>query len=60
MEQGNGYLTSAEVAELLRVSTYTVRAWARNGVLPASKLGSDWRFKWADIEVAVLQQQPRQ
>jgi excisionase family DNA binding protein len=37
-------LTAREVAELLRMPISTVYELARNGVLPASRLGRAWRF----------------
>jgi excisionase family DNA binding protein/YgiT-type zinc finger domain-containing protein len=33
-----------EVADLLRISTQTVYTLARNGKLPATKIGREWRF----------------
>ncbi len=48
--RGSGFLTrdevmtAREVAELLRIPTSTVYELARNGVLPASRLGRTWRF----------------
>ncbi len=38
------YLSVAEVATLLRVSTKTVRRWIKNGTLPATRFGRDWRI----------------
>jgi len=37
-------LTTAEAAELLRVSEFTIRRWCASGRLPAIKLGRDWRI----------------
>jgi excisionase family DNA binding protein len=37
-------MTAREVAELLRIPTSTVYEFAREGVLPASRLGRTWRF----------------
>jgi two-component system, response regulator, stage 0 sporulation protein F len=42
--RGNYYLTVEEVADYLKLSVVTVYMYARNGVLPASKLGKHWRF----------------
>ena len=53
-------LNAEEVAELLGYSIHTVRLLAREGKLPARKIGREWRFsrdallKW--IEVAPSQQ----
>lgn len=37
-------LTPKEAAEYLRLSVYTVKDYARRGVLPAAKVGGVWRF----------------
>ena len=42
-------LTTEEAAELLRVSTKTILALARNGSLPGEKVGRAWRFLRADL-----------
>lgn len=38
------YLTVKEVAEVLRVTPYTVRKWIRQGKLFASKTGKEYRI----------------
>ena len=38
-----------EVADLLRVSTQTIYTLARNGKLPATKIGREWRFSRVKI-----------
>jgi len=43
-------LTLQEVADLLRVHPNTVYRRAREGTIPAFKIGSDWRFHRASIE----------
>jgi excisionase family DNA binding protein len=42
-------LTADEAAHLLRVSTKTILALAREGVLPGEKVGRAWRFVRADL-----------
>lgn len=42
-------LTTEEAAELLRVSTKTILALARDGSLPGEKVGRAWRFLRADL-----------
>ena len=42
-------LTTAEAAELLRLSIYAVRELARHGKIPAKKLGKEWRFYRPDL-----------
>jgi excisionase family DNA binding protein len=43
-------LTIEEVAAWLRVAARTLRQWAEVGVIPAFKLGRQWRFRRTDIE----------
>lgn len=42
-------LTTEEAADLLRVSTKTVLALARDGALPGTKVGRAWRFLRTDL-----------
>ena len=42
-------LTVKEVAGLLKMSRVGVREMARNGGIPALKVGSDWRFIWSEV-----------
>jgi excisionase family DNA binding protein len=41
--------TTAEVAALLKLDPYTVRAYARDGILPAYRVGRTFRFDLAVI-----------
>ena len=49
------YLTIQEVAVLLRVGERTIYSLAREGRLPAMKIGNQWRIarsvlaKWAEV-----------
>jgi excisionase family DNA binding protein len=44
------YLTPAQVAEELQVTTVTVRRWIASGELPAAKAGPrKWRIRRADL-----------
>lgn len=43
-------LTIKEVAAWLRLAARTLRQWAEVGVIPAFKLGRQWRFRRTDIE----------
>jgi excisionase family DNA binding protein len=43
-------LTAAEVAKAFRVSRQTVIRWATDGVIPAIRVGRDWRFRRSDVE----------
>jgi excisionase family DNA binding protein len=42
-------LTVEEAAALLSFQPDTVREYAREGKLPAVKIGRAWRFVWADL-----------
>lgn len=42
-------LTAGEAAELLRVSTKTILALARDRSLPGEKVGRAWRFLRVDL-----------
>lgn len=43
-------LTLPEVAQLLKVAEKTVHSMAQKGLLPAFKVGGQWRFKRADLD----------
>ncbi len=43
-------LNVKEVADFLRVNVTTVYTWARQGQLPAIKVGRSWRFRQSDLE----------
>jgi excisionase family DNA binding protein len=49
MEKTTTVLTADEAAALLRVSTKTVLALARDGTLPGEKVGRAWRFVRDDL-----------
>jgi excisionase family DNA binding protein len=44
------YLTSAEVLPILRVSKQTLGRWAREGTIPAYRLGRQLRFPKEEFE----------
>jgi len=44
------YLTIPEVAELLRITERTAYSLAREGKLPAMKVGNRWRVARATLE----------
>jgi len=56
-EQGAGskerLLSAQEVAERLGIKPRTVALWAREGRLPAYRLGRYLRFKWELVERAL-------
>lgn len=45
----NEILTVKEVAVYLRVSRVTVWRWCQQGVIPASRLGRNWRIRRDDL-----------
>jgi len=42
-----------DVAKYFAVSVSTVRAWIRQGLIPALKLGGVYRFKLSEVEEAL-------
>jgi excisionase family DNA binding protein len=45
------YLSPAQVADELQVTTVTVRRWIASGELPAAKAGPrKWRIRRSDVE----------
>jgi excisionase family DNA binding protein len=43
-------LTVNAVAELLKISPEILRRHARNGLIPAHKVGRTWRFSRSELE----------
>jgi hypothetical protein len=43
----------ADVASLLELKPYTVKEYARRGILPGRKLGRTWRFLRPELEEAI-------
>jgi excisionase family DNA binding protein len=52
MEPKREWLTSAEAAEYIQIHLGTIRRWARDGMIPAVKLGNrgGFRFKLEDLD----------
>jgi excisionase family DNA binding protein len=52
MNKYEGWLTTLEAAAYLQVHIETMRRWAREGVIPAAKLGNrgGFRFKREDLD----------
>jgi len=44
MSRNKEILTAKEVAEYLNIHPLTVHKYAREGKIPAFKIGTDWRF----------------
>lgn len=52
----NEYLTTSEVAKLLKVSSSTVGRLAREGNLAAFKVGKQWRFPRQSPDILLYKQ----
>lgn len=52
-------LTAEETARLLHLHVKRVRGLAREGKLPASRVGRKWLFRWEDIEALIGGARPR-
>ena len=52
------WLTLDELAEYLKLSRTKLYRMAQKGEIPASKVGSQWRFDWEEID-AWMQKQRR-
>lgn len=50
MSRNKMILTAKEVAEYLNIHPLTVHKYAREGKIPAFKIGTDWRFHKKYIE----------
>ena len=50
MKKDKEILTAKEVAEYLNIHPLTVHKYAREGKIPAFKIGTDWRFHKKYIE----------
>jgi excisionase family DNA binding protein len=46
-------MTVSDVAALLDLKPYTVKEYARRGILPGRKLGRGWRFLRPELEEAI-------
>jgi excisionase family DNA binding protein len=47
---GEKFLTLCEAAEVLRLSTRTVREYVKRGEIRGKIIGKRWRFRRADLE----------
>jgi excisionase family DNA binding protein len=55
MVKSKEILTAKEVAEYLNIHPLTVHRYAREGRIPAFKIGTDWRFHKKYIEKWIKQ-----
>ncbi len=47
------WVTAADVAEHLAMTTYWVREMAKHGELPGTKIGKWWRFRISEVDAAM-------
>jgi len=52
-------MTVKDVAEYLQLSMDMIYKMAQQGKMPASKIGTQWRFKREEIDEWVLSQRPK-
>ena len=50
MKNNKDIMEAKDVAEYLHVHLFTVHKYAREGKIPAFKIGADWRFNRKSIE----------
>ena len=50
MQKDKEILTAKEVADYLNIHPLTVHKYAREGKIPAFKIGTDWRFHKKHLE----------
>ena len=48
--EGNELMTIEEVATYLRLKSQTIYRWAQEKLIPAAKLGKEWRFRRSIID----------
>lgn len=51
-------LTTEEAAEFLSLRPFTIRVYARRGVIPGKKVGKGWRFYKPDLIAWLRGQSP--
>ena len=51
-------LTSAELADEVKKSVWWVTTSAASGLIPAHKIGGEWRFVLADVLAATSNRRP--
>ena len=52
-------LTPNEISKILRIHPFTVTRLAREGKIPAFKVGGIWRFRKDQFEQWIVQQEPK-
>jgi len=51
--KGNALMSIKQLAELLGISTDTIRRAARSGLIPSSREGTAYRFDWEKVRQAM-------
>ena len=51
--KATGFLSIKQLAELLGVSTDTIRRAARKGLIPSTREGTAYRFDWRNVRGAM-------
>lgn len=57
MRSDTTLMTSAEVAQVLRVSEKTLSNWRYRGQIPYLRVGGLVRYRWSDIDAWLKRQQ---
>jgi len=56
VEAEESFITKEMVAERICVTPETVRRWASDGCLPSHHFGRRLRFRWSEVEAALMKQ----
>ena len=51
----NEIMTVEEVAKYLKMKPQTIYGWAQKGIIPAAKIGKEWRFRKDIIDAWFVQ-----
>ena len=47
-------LTTEQLAERLGYSEVAIRGWIKNGTIPATKIGPEWRVWWPSVVISLF------
>lgn len=56
-KQKREYIDADIIALMIDVSGQTVRRWAREGIIPAYKVGGQWRFSVDEVKAWMKESQ---
>jgi excisionase family DNA binding protein len=51
-------LNTEEAAEFLGFSAFTIREYAKKGIIPAKKVGKEWRFYKPELVTWLTRKEP--